>query len=79
MTPGLGTPGRPPWELVIWRPGAPVVLSPRKPGLPVEPVWLCSPGKPLVGAVPEEQYEEKETETKTDVDKGKCFCFHLIT
>ena len=52
MTPGVATLGRPPRDLVVWRPGAPVVLW--KPGLPVELVWFCSPGEPLVGAVPEE-------------------------
>lgn len=49
------------WDLVVWRPGAPVVLSTWKPGLPVELVWFCSPGNPLVGAVPEDDDEEKET------------------
>lgn len=61
MTPGLATLGRPPWDLVVWRPGTPVVvMSPWIPGLPVELVLFCSPGDPLVGAVPEEEDEEKE-------------------
>lgn len=59
MTPGLATPGRPPWDLVVWRPGTPVVTSPWMPGLPVELVLFSSPGEPLVGAVPRKENEEE--------------------
>lgn len=52
MTPAVATPGLPRCDLVVWRPGAPVVLSLRKPGLPAELVWFCRPGNPLVGTVP---------------------------
>lgn len=61
MTPGLATLGRPPWDRVVWRPGTPVVVSPWIPGLPAELLWFCSPGEPLVGAVPKEEEEDKET------------------
>lgn len=71
MTPGVATPGRPPPDLVEWRPGAPVVLSLWKPGRPVELVWFCRPGEPLVGAVPEVADEEKETWMREDMEIRK--------
>lgn len=69
MTPDVGTPGSPPRDLVVCRPGAPVVWSPWIPGLPVELVWFCRPGKPLVGAVPKNDEENKTHMSQTDNEK----------